>query len=159
MWFLLSGGLGVGSGADHLVVRFNKPDGSKEFRPVSLHENGGGDITVPATPRPLDNLPEVATVETVFIVEGEKAVDAVCSLGLVAVTSMNGSQSPELSDWSPLISKLIVILPDDDEPGRKYAEAVVEILHRLDPSARIKIVDLPGVPPHSVDSHLDTSRL
>lgn len=129
-----------------LVVRFNRPDGSKEFRPVSLHENGGWYITAPATPRPLYNLPEVATAETVYILEGEKAADAIRSLGLVAVTSMNGSQAPELSDWTPLLGKSIAILPDHDEPGRKYAEAVVEILHRLDSSARIKIVDLPGIP-------------
>lgn len=41
----------------------------------------------------------------------------------------------------------MVILPDNDEPGRRYAQAVVSILQRLSPPARVRIVELSGLPP------------
>ena len=129
-----------------LVLRFNKPDGSKEFRPVSLHDDGGWYLKAPATPRPLYGLPDLATASVVHVCEGEKAADAARSIGLIATTSMNGSQSPDKSDWSPLVGKTVVILPDNDEAGRKYADAVAEILHRLDSSTVVKIIELPGLP-------------
>ena len=130
-----------------LVLRFNTPDGSKEFRPVSLHDDGGWYVNAPATPRPLYGLPDLATASVVYVCEGEKAADAARSIGFIATTSMNGSQSPELSDWTPLVGKTVVILPDNDDAGRKYADAVADILHRLDSSTVVKIVELPGLPP------------
>ena len=126
------------------VLRFNLPDGSKEFRPVSIHD-GGWFLNAPATPRPLYGLPEIPNTETVFVCEGEKTADATRSLGLVAVTSMNGSQSPDKTDWTPLAGKNVVILPDHDEPGRKYAETVTAILAKLSPAPTVKIVELPGL--------------
>lgn len=125
-----------------LVLRFNGADGSKEFRPVSFHENGWF-IKGPATPRSLYGLPDVTNAATVYVCEGEKTADAARSLGLVAVTSMNGSQSPDKSDWTPLVGKVVVILPDHDEPGRKYAESVATILAKLSPTPVVKIVELP----------------
>ncbi len=146
-----------------LVLRFNGDDCSKEFQPVSLHDDGGWYIKAPATPRPLYGLSDVTSATTVYVCEGEKSADAARSLGLVAVTSMNGSQSPELTDWAPLVGKTVVILPDNDEAGRKYAEAVAGILHRLDPSTTIKIVDLPNLPPKGdvvewIEAHGDAAE-
>jgi Protein of unknown function (DUF3987) len=146
-----------------LVLRFDKPDGSKEFRPVSLHEDGGWYAKAPATPRPLYGLPDVADETTVYVCEGEKAADAARSIGLVAVTSMSGAQSPEKSDWTPLVGKTVVILPDSDDAGRKYAETVVGILHRLDGSTKAKIVELPGLPPKGdivewIEAHGDAAE-
>ena len=126
-----------------LVLRFNGPDGSKEFRPVSLHD-GRWFLKGPAMPRPLYGSPDVANAGTVYIAEGEKTADAVRSLGLVAVTSMNGALSPHKTDWTPLAGKNVVILPDNDESGQKYAAAVTAILAKLLPSPTVKIVELPG---------------
>ena len=151
-----------------MVLRFNGADGSKEFRPVSLHDRSWF-LKGPATPRPLYRLLDVAaaatnsvcemsrcdrdnigtrdapTVATVYVCEGEKTADAARSLGLVAVTSMNGALSPDNTDWKPLAGKYVVILPDHDEPGRKYAKAVAAILAKLSPSPVVKIVELPGL--------------
>ena len=124
------------------VLRFDKPDGSKEFRPVSLHD-GGWFIKAPPGLWPLYNLPAVITATTVYICEGEKAAEAARSLGLVATTSAHGAQSPDKTDWSPLAGKNVVILPDHDKPGRKYADAVAAILAKLSPSPVVKIVELP----------------
>ncbi len=125
-----------------LVLRFDKPDGSKEFRPVSLHD-GGWFIKAPPGLWPLYNLPAVITAATVYVCEGEKTAEAARSLGLVAVTSMNGALSPDKTDWTPLAGKNVVILPDNDEPGRKYAAAVAAILAKVSPSPVVKIVELP----------------
>jgi len=127
-----------------LVLRFNGADGSKEFRPVSLHD-GSWFLKGPATPRPLYRLPDVATAATVYVCEGEKTADAARSLGLVAVTSMNGAQSPDKTDWKPLAGKNVVLLPDHDEPGRKYAAAVAAILAKLSPLPVVKVVELAGL--------------
>ena len=129
------------------VLRFNGSDGSKEFRPVSLHDDGGWYIKAPATPRPLYGLPDLAGATTVYVCEGEKAADAARSIGLVATTSIGGSQAPELTDWTPLVGKTVVFLPDNDDAGRKYPEAIAGILHCLDASTTIKIVELPNLPP------------
>ena len=85
------------------------------------------------------------TAATVYVCEGEKTADAARSLGLVVVTSMNGALSPDKTDWMPLAGKIVVILPDHDEPGRKYAKAVAAILAKLSPAPVVKIVELPGL--------------
>ena len=64
-------------------------------------------------------------------------------LGLVATTSAHGSKSPQKTDWSSLAGKTVVIVPDQDTPGKAYAEAVAGILHGLDPRPEIRILDLP----------------
>ncbi len=152
------------------VLRFNVADGSKEFRPVSLHGDAWF-LKGPATPRPLYGLPDLATAATnsdcemsrcngdnigtrdvttaatVYVCEGEKTADAARSIGLVAVTSMNGSKSPDKTDWTPLAGKAVVILRDNDEPGRMYADAVATILTKLSLAPVVKIVELPGLPP------------
>src|SRR5262249_40599116 len=79
----------------------------------------------------------------VLIVEGEKKVDALTSLGLLATTSAGGAQTPRKSDWSVLAGREVAILPDHDEPGHVYAREVADIVLRLSPPARVKIVTLP----------------
>ena len=54
-----------------LVLRFDGADGSKEFRPVSLDDDGWF-LKGPATPRPLYGLPDVATAATVYVCEGRR---------------------------------------------------------------------------------------
>src|SRR5262249_11416724 len=39
----------------------------------------------------------------------------------------------------------VVILPDNDEPGRKHAKQVAQALYGI--AASIKVVELPGLPP------------
>lgn len=91
----------------------------------------------------LYNLPSIAGAETVYIVKGEKAADAINSLGLIATTSQ-GSSAPRHSDWSPLAGKKVVILPDNE--AEKYKTAVIEQLAKLDPQPTVKVVALPDLP-------------
>ncbi len=130
-----------------IVQRWDLPGGKKTFRPVSRHPDGWRIGGMP-DPRPLYHLPELAGASHVFVTEGEKAADAARSIGLTATTSAGGANSAEKTDWGPLAGKEVVILPDNDKPGKKYTEAVTAILLSLDPPAVVKVVNLPDLPDH-----------
>jgi len=97
-------------------------------------------------PRPLFGLPELADAKRVFVVEGEKCVEAARSIGLTATTSPHGSKSASKADWSPLAGKEIVILPDADTAGQSFTQTAAAMLSRLALQPTIKIVALPGLP-------------
>ena len=128
-----------------VVVRWDRAEGGKEFRPVALIDDNWR-LQGMAEPRPLLALPDVLKASTVFVCEGEKAAEAVRSLGLVATTSAHGAQSAAKTDWRPLAGKSVVILPDNDPPGRKFAGDVAGILDKLSPGPTVRIVELPALP-------------
>ncbi len=126
-----------------VIVRWDKPEG-KDIRPVSLNGMGWA-VKAMVKPRPLYRLSELAKADRVFIVEGEKCADCLVSMGLSATTSAGGSMSAAATDWTVLAGKAVVILPDNDAPGRKYGADVVALLAALNPAATVKIVELPGL--------------
>ena len=92
---------------------------------------------------PLFHLPHINSASRVFVVEGEKAAEALSALpDLVASTSALGPESPFRSDWSPLAGKEVIILPDHDAAGSVYTNLVLEQLARLIPRPTVKIVPL-----------------
>ena len=123
------------------TLRWNSQKG-KVIRPISQSPDGWRKSAMPA-PRPLLNLPGLRADEApmVFIVEGEKCVDALTSLGLPATTSVFGSEAAYKTDWAPLAGRDVIILPDNDEAGRRYAEDVRRILGRLNATVRICHLD------------------
>jgi hypothetical protein len=89
------------------------------------------------------NLQDVINAEKVLVVEGERDSDALKSLGLVASTSPLGA-----GKWRPdynryFLDKDVVIIPDNDEPGRQHALSVANNLKEV--AKTIKIVNLPGL--------------
>lgn len=138
--YLDAAGRHVGS-----IIRWNRADGGKDIRPVSLQEGTWRSAGM-QSPRPLYGLPDVTTAERVFVTEGEKAADAARSLGLVATTSAHGSKSADKTDWKPLAGKDVVILPDNDTAGDAYAKDVVRLLSQCDPRSVVRVVALPGLP-------------
>jgi hypothetical protein len=100
--------------------------------------------------RVLYRLPELLkaeTGETVYIVEGEKDVESLRSLGLTATTNPGGaSQSgkwlEEFNDY--LKNRTVIILPDNDGVGRTHANKIADLLKGTAKS--IKIVPLPNLP-------------
>lgn len=129
-----------------LVLRWDRPDG-KAIRPV-WRIGGGWQQSYPAQ-RPLYALDRLAAAPEVrvFVVEGEKCADALHTLGLLATTSPAGAKAAERADWSPLAGREVVVLPDADEPGRAYAEAVLGRLAALPRPARAAIAPLDGLGP------------
>jgi uncharacterized protein (DUF927 family) len=100
---------------------------------------------VPA-PRPLYNLPAllVAPDAPVIVCEGEKKAEAVQRLfpGCVGTASIGGSKAPRKSDWTTLSGRAVVIWPDNDEPGRRYAQAVAALVTAAG-AASVAIVGVP----------------
>ena len=112
-----------------LVVRWNTPTG-KDVRPVSRKADWSGwCIGGMPTPRPLYRLPDLLATPAarVYVTEGEKAADAARAVGLTATTSPHGSKSAGKADWSPLAGRDVVILPDRDAPGERYAADVARL--------------------------------
>ena len=72
------------------------------------------------------------------MVEGEKDVLAIESVGGVAVCSAMGAGKAKGFDWSVLAGRHLVIVADRDEPGRKHAEDEAELCKRLAESIHIK---------------------
>lgn len=127
------------------ILRWNRADGRKDIRPISLQDGTWRSGGMPS-PRPLYGLPDVAAAQRVFVTEGEKAADAARLLGFVATTSAHGSQSAGKTDWTPLAGKEVVILPDNDAAGSDYANEVARRLSECEPRPSVKIIALPGLP-------------
>ncbi|HEV3083276.1 MAG TPA: hypothetical protein VGY66_26055, partial [Gemmataceae bacterium] len=127
-----------------LVVRWDKPAG-KEIRPVARHGDSWRIGAMPE-PRPLYGLVDLGKARCVVVVEGEKAAEAARSIGFTATTSAGGSQAAKKTDWRPLAGKEVWILPDNDAPGRKYADIVAGILCKLAPAPVVRIIELQGLP-------------
>ena len=123
------------------VLRWDRDDGGKDILQLKKSAAGWQCGGMPE-PRPLYRLGEISQADVVFVVEGEKAADAGCSIGLDVTTSSGGSNAANQSDWSPLAGKDVVIIPDNDKPGLKFAETVAGILMKLDPPATVRIVHL-----------------
>ena len=125
-------------------VRLN-PKGFFQRRPDG---KGGWINSLGDTPRILYRLPELLTADPlawVFIVEGEKDADNLARIGLVATTNAGGAGKWHmLSDDSPLHGRRVVILPDNDDSGRKHAVQVAKALHGK--AAEVRIVELPDLP-------------
>ncbi len=123
-----------------VMVRWDTESG-KKMRPVS--RNGAGwFIGGMPEPRPLYGLAELLKAEgVVYVCEGEKAADAARACGLIATTSPHGSKSAGNADWTPLAGREVVILPDHDEPGEKYADGVHQLAREAG-AASVKIVHL-----------------
>lgn len=141
------------------AVRFDAV-GGKQFRPLH-HAADGWRIGDPPGLLPLYRLPELlASSGAVFIVEGERCADCAVALGLLATTSAHGSSAARKSDWTPLAGREVVILPDGDTPGERYAADVVAILTALDPPATVRIVELPELPLHGdIIDHVQRRRM
>lgn len=134
------------------VARYDGPDGKAVvpyFRRTGDLWRAGG----PEEPSPLYGLHTLDGAGRVFVCEGEKATAALHALGLAAVTSQGGSNAAHKADWEPLSGvAAAIILPDNDAPGERYAEAVADILRGLPEPPRVRVLRLPGLPP-SGDAH------
>jgi hypothetical protein len=128
------------------VIRYLKPDGEKVFRQCRPDSRGDVIWNLDGIQRVPYRLPELLTAETVYLPEGEKDVHTLEEWGLVASCNPGGCGSSGLyAGWTDCFQdRHIVILPDNDGPGRKHAVAVAAALLKVADSVRI--VELPGLP-------------
>jgi hypothetical protein len=126
-------------GLESHVVRFDLPNGSKEFRPLTLWRGPEGLRWrwrgVPA-PRRLYGHDRLAArpEASVLICEGEKAADTAQRIfpEFVALTSANGAKAVATADWTSLRGRDAIIWRDNDNEGVDYEREVGRILLGLD---------------------------
>lgn len=106
--------------------------------------NGKKTFAVPGgmpSPRPLYGLDRWHASEAVVIVEGEKCVDALASVGIDATSLMGGANtSIEKTDLTPLAGKTVVLWPDADDPGRKLMAGLEGPLRAIGCTVRVLTV-------------------
>jgi hypothetical protein len=125
------------------VVRFD-PKGFAQRKPGPEGEWvwSLGDVR-----RVLYRLPELLAAREdrwVFVVEGEKDADALWERGFVATTNVGGAGKRTDEYVETLKGRSVVVLPDNDEAGRKHAQALLEALTGV--AREVRVVELPGLP-------------
>lgn len=125
------------------VSKYRDAYGKKSFRQQASDGKGGWLPNLGTATRVPYKLPEVARAakneRRVIIVEGEKDVETLCKHGLIATTTPGGS-----GGWRPAYAEHfkgaeVIVIPDNDIPGKKYAKAICTDLKNA------KILDLPGL--------------
>ena len=102
---------------------------------------GGVNPTLYRLPRVVE---AVSKGELVFVVEGEKDADNMAKVGLTATTNPFGAEKwkPEYADC--LVGADVVIIPDNDDVGRRHAEQVARSL--VGKAKSIRVLELPNLP-------------
>ncbi|WP_264376484.1 MULTISPECIES: AAA family ATPase [unclassified Wolbachia] len=129
------------------VYRYNT-DSGKRYLPFDVKRSS----FTPPQIRPLYNISGIMKSDKVILVEGEKCADALIEQGITATTAMLGANAQiEKTDWSPLKGKHVIIWPDNDEPGKQYAEKVVKKLTFLGVLS-LTLLEIPDNKPKGWDS-------
>jgi Protein of unknown function (DUF3987) len=79
---------------------------------------------------------------TIFVTEGEKDADRLWSIDLCATTVAAGKWTDECVQ--ALVGRVIIILQDNDDAGRKKAQETATLLHGV--ANTLRVVLLPGLP-------------
>lgn len=126
-----------------------KRTADKQFYPyvydpeTKKFSNKAGWFEAERVPYRLDDIAK-KTSSAIFWVEGEKDVDRLRSIDLLATTSPGGTNAhrPELANYFE--GRDVILVPDNDKPGRKYMRAVGKSLKGV--ASSVKWLELPGLP-------------
>ena len=125
------------------IFRYDMPDGTKTFTPLSFSSNGTWVKKQWPAPRPLYNLDKLTANPNkhVLIVEGEKAADAAEQMQdiYIVTTWPGGVNAINKTDFTPLHGRKLLMWPDGDAPGIKGMSQLAGILR--DHAAEIKIIN------------------
>ncbi len=91
----------------------------------------------------LPDLLSAPTEQALFVVEGEKDADRLWAEGLPATTNPMGAGKWRDEYSESLRGRNVIILSDNDDPGRAHAQQVAQSLHRV--AASVRILELPGL--------------
>lgn len=119
----------------------------KDFKQRRPDGKGGWLWNLQGVTRIPYRLPELLKApqgSTIYICEGEKAVEAARHLGVIATTNVCGAGKWTESCNKYLKGHHVVILPDNDQPGRDHAKKVAEQLAAV--AYSVRIIALPDLP-------------
>jgi predicted nuclease with TOPRIM domain len=92
-------------------------------------------------------LKAIENKQVIFLVEGEKCANQILDLGLIGTTTSGGARSwkAHSGEYVPYLKgAMVVVIPDNDEAGRQYAEDVIKDLTGTVGSVRK--LELPNLP-------------
>lgn len=119
----------------------------KDFRQRRPNGQGGWIWSLNGIRRVLYRLPEVLQAvkagRIVFIVEGEKDADALAALEFVATCSPMGTGKWRDEYAETFRDAHVVILPDNDEPGRRHANQIARSI--LPVAKEVRLIELPNL--------------
>jgi hypothetical protein len=120
----------------------------KDFRQRRPDAGGAWNWSIKGVRQVPYRLPELIEAASqgglVFVVEGEKDADALAALGVVATCNAGGAGKWPKDFAQHFLGADVVILPDNDDPGRAHATIVGYALRGH--AARVRVLDLPGLP-------------
>jgi hypothetical protein len=125
-----------------LVKKYLDANGKKQFPQFHWDGSQWRNGKPPGLKIPY-RLPELLAAPTavVYFCEGEKDADALANACLVATTMSEGANAKWAPELTPYFrNRNVVILPDADAAGRKYAQQVAKAVY--DVAASVKVVDL-----------------
>ncbi|BDG75610.1 MULTISPECIES: AAA family ATPase [Wolbachia] len=131
-----------------IVYRYDPPLEKKQFKPFDVKKQRFKEPEI----RPLYNILGILKSDKVILVEGEKCAEALIEKGITATTAMFGANATlDKTDWTPLKGKHIIIWPDNDEAGNKYAKNAEKKLLELG-VASLATLKIPPNKPRSWDA-------
>lgn len=136
-------------------VKMRKPDGGK-FN-YWMHREGSQWVKGRNGMEPGLYVTESPLPDDVYIVEGEKDVDTMKVLGAAAVSLPDGAKSKWQPEYGKALEKRrIVIIQDNDAPGKAFAQRVAGDLYGI--AQAVKVLDLSEVWPE-IPAHGDVSDM
>jgi hypothetical protein len=95
----------------------------------------------PKIPYRLPELLAASLATVIYVAEGEKCADALAKLGFVATTNSEGADSGKGLKWTTDLNRYfkdrnVVVVGDNDRPGRSHAEHVAKNLHGIAETVR-----------------------
>ncbi|WP_419664255.1 hypothetical protein [Desulfosarcina variabilis] len=117
----------------------------KDFRQRRRGKDGKWIWNLKGIERVLYRLPEVIGAPLVLVVEGEKCVEILRNHGFASTTSPMGAGKWVDSYSRYLSGKQVVLIPDNDDPGKNHMTKVATSLNSM--VAELKMLILPGLSP------------
>jgi hypothetical protein len=90
---------------------------------------------------PIYNLHRVTKADLVVVTEGEKDCDSLNVFGYTGTTAPNGAASWRAEYAEYFRGKTVLVMPDNDAPGREYAVNVCGSLHGV--ASFVEVVEIP----------------
>jgi hypothetical protein len=137
------------------AMRYETSSGGKTFVQARPNGRGGWIMNMRGVRRIPYRLPELVAADKaapVFIVEGEKKVEALRTWGQIATCNVGGAGKWNAEFATYFRGRRVIILPDNDPPdsqtGRRPGqEHAVKVFSNLKPVAQsVRILDLPDLP-------------